>query len=632
MMGKPSNYCEQKVEVFREAEDLVLVFNQPHVLRIPSTNRQAIDDEVIRMLKMRTLDGRRYFIQQEVGRIIGVSRQMINRRWQVYKKEGLLALLAGEWKKSKITPELLDRLGEIVVENPFLFVHEIKERLRGEGICAEIGEHTLSRALRQMDGRRLIKLMREKGSKRMPEAFVEAGYLIERLFGIIENLLAKVKTETREHLPDYGVYEKLKRLYYQHMSERRGPTEKDKYQSRKKLKRDCRRKKRFLEYLLGWIAPRLCCPDCHTTEVQYFCRKPRKYVNKQGEKIHDFSRVYRCLNHRCRTKYFTVPPKGVELYARVHRDVKKMVLRWVFHLRGSLSRVCDELVEHGIQVALSTVLRWVKKAGEECLEALDLCNREDWQQPLCIDEKWIKVRSKWHYVFTAVGGKVADLLAIDVFFHKGSQAIKTFLLQLKASGYRPRSITTDLLLGYENVVREVFPDCSFRQCVLHAERDAKRIVRRNLPDDGEDGWRRKLTRRIRVLFQSKKVKQVKKRYRRLMQLKPQAPEEVQGVFEMLSKYYPKLCDSVLHKDLPATTNPVERAIGELEELYHSTKGFTSFYHAQFFLKAFQTYYRLRKIRFGPFRGKNRLELKGNPIGELDFTDYLTPTFASNCQV
>jgi len=167
---------------------------------------------------------------------------------------------------------------------------------------------------------------------------------------------------------------------------------------------------------------------------------------------------------------------------------------------------------------------------------------------------------------------------------------------------------------------------------LHAERDAKRIVRRNLPDDGEDGWRRKLTQRIRILFKSKKVKQVKKRYSRLMQLRPQAPEEVQGVFEMLSKYYSKLYDSVLHKDLPATTNPVERAIGELEELYHSTKGFTSFYHAQFFLKAFQTYYRLRKIRFGPFRGKNRLELKGNPIAELDFTDYLTPTFAPNCQV
>ena len=81
-----------------------------------------------------------------------------------------------------------------------------------------------------------------------------------------------------------------------------------------------------------------------------------------------------------------------------------------------------------------------------------------------------------------------------------------------------------------------------------------------------------------------------------------------------------------HKGIPRTTNPVERAIGELEERYQLTKGFTSFYFAQFFIKAFQMYYRLRKIRFGPFRGRSRLQLKRNPIGQMDFTDYLTPTF------
>lgn len=123
--------------------------------------------------------------------------------------------------------------------------------------------------------------------------------------------------------------------------------------------------------------------------------------------------------------------------------------RWCFHLPGSLSRVAEELSEHGIPVALTTVLRWVKKAGEECVEALDLCAREDWGQPLCIDEKWVKVRAKWHYVFTAVGSRATDLLAIELFAHKSLEAIKTFLLQLKAMGFRPRSITTDLLLGYE---------------------------------------------------------------------------------------------------------------------------------------------------------------------------------------
>ncbi len=94
-------------------------------------------------------------------------------------------------------------------------------------------------------------------------------------------------------------------------------------------------------------------------------------------------------------------------------------------------------------------MRWVKKAGEECVRALDLCTREDWGQPLCVDEKWVKVRGKWNYVFTAVGAKLSDLLAIDLFHHKDREAMKTFLLQVKAMGFRPQSITTDLLLGYE---------------------------------------------------------------------------------------------------------------------------------------------------------------------------------------
>ena len=104
------------------------------------------------------------------------------------------------------------------------------------------------------------------------------------------------------------------------------------------------------------------------------------------------------------------------------------------------------------------------------------------------------------------------------------------------------------------------------------------------------------------------------------------PDSVSRVFDMLQKYYPKLCLSVLRKDIPKTTNPVERAIGEFEERYHLTKGFSSFYFAQFFIKAHQIYYRLRKISFGRFKGKSRLQLKGNPAGKLSFADYLTPTF------
>ncbi len=618
-------YQDVNIEVVRRDHYLELYYKTPRLIRIETDDRQAIDDEVIRMLRMLSPDGRKSFVQEEVGKIFGVSRQMINRRWQVYQKEGLLALLAGEWEKSKITPKLLDRLAEICVENPFLFVHEIKERLQAEGVCGEISGSTLESALRQMDGRKLIMLMRRKASKIVPESFIEAGYMIKRLFGIIDDLFTKVPKEAIDNAIKQGL-ESLRSYFTRATNDRPGPTEKDTYTQRKKLKRDKSRKIWFLKYLLSGMKGIEECPDCHSHEIKFLFKRERGYKDKEGKKKKSYSRVYQCLNRGCSTKYFTRPPEGVELYSRVHRDVKKMTLRWIFHMRGSLSRVRDELAEHGIEVALTTVLRWVKKAGEECVNVLSLSRGEDWEQSLCIDEKWIKVRDKWCYVFTAVGAGVTDLLAAELFYHRDKQAMMTFLYQLKAFGFRPESITTDLLMGYESVVKEVFPDCLYLQCVLHAGRDAKRIVRIALRSKEDEEWKNRLTKRITTLFKSKNIKQVKKRYFKIMQLREQAPEAVLGVFDMLHKYYPKLCLSVQRKDIPKTTNPVERAIGEFEERYQLTKGFTSFYHAQFFIKAYQIYYRLRKISFGRFRGKSRLELKRNPVGRLSFTDFLTPTF------
>ena len=68
-MGGRLIYQDEKTEVFREGNDLMIVFKQPHTLRINSKDRRAIDDEVIRMLHMRTAAGKKYFLQKEVGKI-----------------------------------------------------------------------------------------------------------------------------------------------------------------------------------------------------------------------------------------------------------------------------------------------------------------------------------------------------------------------------------------------------------------------------------------------------------------------------------------------------------------------------------------------------------------------------------
>ena len=87
---------------------------------------------------------------------------------------------------------------------------------------------------------KLVMLMRRKSAKRVPEAFVEAGYLIERLFRIIEDLLENLHTDPGQQGVKQAEIEKLKRLFYRHMGHRVGPTERDRYRPRTKLQRDCR--------------------------------------------------------------------------------------------------------------------------------------------------------------------------------------------------------------------------------------------------------------------------------------------------------------------------------------------------------------------------------------------------------
>ena len=114
-------------------------------------------------------------------------------------------------------------------------MHEIKERLKSEGVCGEISAHTLSTALKLMDGRKIIQLMREKARKRAPKVFMDAGYMIERLFKIIEELFTRISEGAKDDTLKQDVLS-LKSYFRRATLHRPGPTEKDKYTQKGKKK------------------------------------------------------------------------------------------------------------------------------------------------------------------------------------------------------------------------------------------------------------------------------------------------------------------------------------------------------------------------------------------------------------
>ncbi len=65
-------------------------------------------------------------------------------------------------------------------------------------------------------------------------------------------------------------------------------------------------------------------------------------------------------------------------------------------------------------------------------------------------------------------GLLYDLLHIAIFPHVGTASVRAFLLALKANGYRPQVIVTDLNQDYGGAIAVVFPQAEHHECVFHA--------------------------------------------------------------------------------------------------------------------------------------------------------------------
>ncbi len=211
-MNKESSviFEDESVKAIDNGETLEIIYKKPSKISLNKNDRKDLDNELIRMLRLKTEDNKKFITQEKIGKIFSLSRQMVNRRWQVYKQNGLLALLSGREENFKITPELLRRLEEISVENPFLSASDIKKILISEGLCDDISEASIYSAQRQMDGRRLVELMRKKESKNIPQELSETGYLIGQLLKMIEDLFEKVPEKEKEKVLNNSLYNYFK--------------------------------------------------------------------------------------------------------------------------------------------------------------------------------------------------------------------------------------------------------------------------------------------------------------------------------------------------------------------------------------------------------------------------------------
>jgi transposase-like protein len=124
-------------------------------------------------------------------------------------------------------------------------------------------------------------------------------------------------------------------------------------------------------------------------------------------------------------------------------DIIELCVRWYITYRLSYRDLVEMMAERGVKVAHSTILRWVTRYVPEFEKRWNRFSRAvgaSWR----VDETYISIRAKWHYLYRAVDkhGKTVDfLLRRD----RGIAAAQAFFRKALATNAPrvPRQVTLD---------------------------------------------------------------------------------------------------------------------------------------------------------------------------------------------
>jgi transposase-like protein len=584
---------------------------------------------LLRQVRTPQSTAKRPFLRQEwLAEWFGTYQEWIS-RWQRYVRQGGLQKLSGEKDRSVLKPELRQSILDIWVPNFWLTADEVRERLLAAGHVATAEDLSLSsiyRAARETGFIQVRRLLRQTFIFTADGPQWKDRVLVERLFELNEVLLTRL--QAREGLTPQLTLEAqaLQKVVGAPITP---------------LKKPLPFVYRWQRALFGqWQEieeATVRCPHCGSGLVARKENQPRtkKY---RDPKTREWRQVqgyrYYCLNPSCPFKTFTNYPEDLRLYSQWTVEMMLQGVMVYMHMRTTYRRAADV-----VGVSHVTLWRWSMIVGEQTLPVAAIFGLVRSSGVVGVDEKWVLVpkndkpegkRRRWMYVYLAVDVFTYDLLHIDIYPHLGKDQARAFLQALKAKGYQPRVIVTDMNQDYTQPIRTVFPKAIHHECIFHALQGAQRLIRKVYGQHYAQTHPEAvlLKEQIYAVFQAKSRKTVNKRYRQVMALEEvyvaQEPE-AHAIFQFLEHHYPKLVNAVENPLVPLTNNTVELVNRRFDQHYQNMCGFDSIVTARTYLGLFELFY-----RFTPFardnrpvegrdldiRGKCPLELAGYNIGQM----------------
>jgi len=572
---------------------------------------------------------KRPFLRQEwLAEWFDTHQELIS-RWQGYVRQGGLLKLQGDPEPRVLTPQLRQAILDIWVPNFWLTADQVRERLLTAGHISslqDISEPNIHQVAQESGFAQVRRLLR-----RMVQFTAEGpqwrdAVLIQRLFELNETLMTRLQAGE-------GLTPQLT-LEVEALKQAVGAPVTP-------LKKPLPFAYRLQQALFGqWEELEdgsVQCPHCGSSLVACKERQPRgkKYRDPEtGEWREVEGYRYYCLNPVCPFGTFTDYPAGVRLYSGWTVDTMLWGVMVYMQMRTTYRRAAE-----AVGVSSVTLWRWAMLVGQQSLPIATLFGVVRCSGVVGIDEKWVLVpkndkpagkHKRWMYVYLAVDVYTYDLLHIDIYPHNGKDEARAFLQALKAKGYQPQVIVTDMSQDYTEPIGEVFPQAEHHECVFHALQWAQRLIKEVYGKDYAEKHPEavELKQRIYKVFDAKTRRTVNKRYRAVMALKAQhvAPmPEAERIFDFLERHYPKLVNAVEHPLTPLTNNTVELVIRRFDQHYQNMCGFDNIETARAYLNLFELVYRFTpfaednrpvKGRKLDIRGKCPLELAGYDISRM----------------
>jgi hypothetical protein len=571
----------------------------------------------------RTRDGRTPFVrQQQMERWFGVPQPHISRWFKYWLEQDWEGLLSQRWGEV-LTVEVRQQVIDSWALFPWWTARQMYEHLQAQGrritlsqvkqVGRESGWTGLRRRLGQVYG---IK----------PDAFLPRDeWLVEQLLVLVERLVERLERvgglpkEAQVELTD------LKALC-ETLDLRPSPPP-----------RPLPWMVRIEQVLFGhWEAvdeETVRCIYCGTSDVSRKSRKPRwkRYIDEQGEEQAVEVYRYYCHNPACEYQTFTNLPPHLIPYSRYtlkHHLAALQSYEWA----QSVYRCTSQL----LGVSKMTAYRWVSGFGYQLLPVAALFGALRCSGIVGIDEKYVLVpkndkpasdRARWMYVYVAVDSYTYDLLHIEIYPFNTKQSARAFLLALRAKGYHPRVVVTDMRTDYRDLVAQVFPRARHHECIFHALQEVREQAKEAYGIGYAETYPevKKLLEEINAIFDARTKRTAQRRYQQVLAqredfeaINPRA----KAIFDFLERHWPFLIHAIESRIVPTTNNAAEQVIRVFTQHYKTFCGFESIDSARLYLGVFEKIY-----RFTPFsddaqeriRGRCPLELAGYDLETLPMT-------------